>query len=365
MPFLRPSALPRLGGLLPAALLAAALPLAVGCSNAEATPAAEHREAPVSVTTEAASAVESPRTLRLTGTLRGGRETDLAANVAGRVVAIGVERGQSVDKNALIATVDVRSAALALAEAKVAVRTSQVQESINQAECARYDQLKASGVVAELEYDQVTAKCKTAPLSREAAEARQSMAAKNVGDGTVRAPFGGIVTERFVEVGEYVQASSRVVAIAEVAELKLEFSVPEQNYPNVAAGADVSFSVAAYGNQRFTGKVVHVSGAVRETRDVVVEALVKNPDKKLLPGMFTDIELAIGRESLPSVPKSATFEQNGKLNVLVVKGGLLEQRVIQPLPAVGDRIPVRQGVLLGENVVKTHAPALKNGQPVK
>jgi len=108
-----------------------------------------------------------------------------------------------------------------------------------------------------------------------------------------------------------------------------------------------------------------VSGAVRETRDVVVEALVKNPERKLLPGMFAEVELSIGHEALPSVPKSATFASNGKLNVLIVNGGLLEQRVIQALPAVGDRIPVRQGVLLGEQVVKTHAPELKNGQPVK
>jgi RND family efflux transporter MFP subunit len=351
--------------LTPAALLVTSLAVSTGCNKAAATPQAERKEAPVAVTTEAVSSVKAPRTLRLTGTLRGGRETDLAANVAGRILSIGVERGQAIDKNALIAQVDVRSAALALAEAKVAVKSSKLQEDINQAECARYEQLKATGTVPDIEYDRVTAKCKTAPISSEAAEARQSIAAKNVGDGAVRAPFGGVVTERFVEVGEYVQASSRVVSIAEVSELKLEFSLPEQNYPNVKVGADVSFAVAAYGKERFSGKVLHVSGAVREQRDVLVEALVSNAERRLLPGMFADVELAIGHEELPSVPKSATFESNGKLNVLVVQGGLLEQRVIQPLPAVGDRIPVRQGVALGDNVVKSRTPGLKNGQPVK
>ena len=349
--------------LLPAVLVAS---LAVGCKRAGATaPEPVHKEVPVEVATEAVSPVDTPRSLRLTGTLRGARETDLAANVAGRIISIGIERGQTIAKNALIAQVDVRSASLALSEAKVAVQNSKLQSSINQADCARYEQLKAGGAVTDLEYDQVTAKCKMAPLNLEAAEARQSIAAKNVGDGAIRAPFGGVVTERFVEVGEYVQASSRVVSIAEVSELKLEFSLPEQNFPNVKVGADVSFRVAAYADQRFSGKVSHISGAVRETRDVIVEALVKNPDGKLLPGMFTEVELSIGHEPLPSVPKSAAFEGNGKLNVLVVKDGALEQRVLQAAPAVGDRIPVRRGVELGEKVVRTYAPGLKNGQPVK
>jgi membrane fusion protein (multidrug efflux system) len=365
MSFLSHSPLFRLAPLVLAVPLVALPSLLTGCKRAGATAPEPVKEAPVAVATEAVTPVDTPRTLRLTGTLRGARETDLAANVAGRVLSIGVERGQTIAKNALIAQVDVRSAALALREAKVAVQNSKLQETINQADCARYEQLKAGGAVTDLEYDQVTAKCKTAPLNLEAAEARQSIAAKNVGDGAIRAPFAGVVTERFVEVGEYVQASSRVVSVAEVDELKLEFSLPEQNFPNVKVGAEVSFRVAAYASERFPAKVARVSGAVRETRDVLVEALVKNPERKLLPGMFSEVELAIGHEPLPSVPKSAVFEANGKQNVLVLKDGLLEQRVLQPAPAVGERLPVRRGVELGEKVVKTYAPGLRNGQPAK
>jgi RND family efflux transporter MFP subunit len=348
-----------------AALLLVISPLATACKKASATASAPPPEPPVEVATEAVTPLEVPRTLRLTGSLRGNRETDLAANVAGRVVMTGVERGQRVEQGALIAQVDVRAASLALAEARVAVENSKTQEAINQADCARYEKLKASGAVTELEYDQVTAKCKTAPLNREAAEARQSMAAKNVGDGVIRAPFAGVITDRFVEVGEYVQASSRVVSIAQVDELRLEFSVPEQNFPSVKLGAAVDFNVAAYGSDDFSGKVAHISGAVRDTRDIVVEASVANPEHKLLPGMFANVELTVGRETLPSVPKSAVFTSNGKQNVLVVKDGLLEQRVLQPAPELGGRVPVRRGVALGERVVGKYAPSLKNGQRVK
>jgi membrane fusion protein (multidrug efflux system) len=281
------------------------------------------------------------------------------------VTQLAFERGQRVKKGEVIAQVDVSTAALALAEARVALETSKTQEGIDQAECARYEQLKGTGAIADIEYDRMTAKCKTAPLNREAAEARRRIAAKNVGDGKIRSPFDSVVTDRHVEEGEYVQPSSRVVSLAQVSDLRLAFSLPEQNYPEVKIGAEVLFRVAAYGEQSFVGTVAHVAGAVRETRDVLVEAAVKNQDQKLLPGMFADVQIVVGRESLPSVSKLAVFEGNGKLNVLVVTDGVIEQRVLQPGPEVNGRLTVRRGVALGERVVAPYSPDLKNGQLVK
>lgn len=343
---------------------------AIGCKNANGEAGAQAsatrapEEPPVSVKTAVVAPITVPRLLRLTGNLRGAKETDLAANVNGMLLATNVERGQSVAAGEVIARVDVRAASLALAEAKVQVVNTKLQQTISSADCERYEQLKARGVVTDLEYDQVTAKCKIAPVSVEAAEARQRIAAKNVGDGVIRSPFAGVVTERYVDVGEYVQASSRVVSLAQVDELKLEFSLPEQHFPEVKFGADVQFRVAAYPNEVFTGKVSHISGAVRPTRDVLVEAKVQNVDKKLLPGMFADVEVTVGSEELPAVPESAVFEKNGKLNVFVVVNDSLEQRVLQAATPAKGHLPVRKGVNVGETIVIADTNALKNGQRV-
>lgn len=351
----------RQGSLLTSAILLAAL--SSGCRESEAA-VEQAPEVKISVETSEVTALDAPRILRLTGVLRGAKETELAANVSGRILKTNVERGQEVQEGTILAQVDVRAAALSLAEARVQVETSKTQQEINQADCQRYEQLKARNAVTDLEYDQVTAKCKTAPLSVEAAKARQSIAAKNVGDGVIRSPFSGVITDRFVEVGEFVQASSRVVSIAQIEGLKLEFSIPEANWPQVKKDAEVRFRVAAYGDQIFSGKVVHIAGAVRDTRDVLVEAWVDNQEKKLLPGMFTDVELTIGTQSLPSLPLTAVFEQNGKKNVLVKNNGILEQRVLQLLPEYQGRFPILKGVNVGEQVVTTHSPELQNGQRV-
>lgn len=345
-------------------LLALQLVSATGCEHAPAATSDKPEESAVSAPTTVVTEVTSPVILRLTGSLRGAKEADLAANVAGKVISTAVERGQRVKAGDLLAQVDVQAAQLALAEARVSVESSKTLEQISKNDCERYERLKTSGVVSDLEYDQVTAKCRTTPLNVEAAEARQRLLAKNVGDGMIRSPFSGVVTERYVTEGEYVQASSKVVSLAQVDELRLVFSVPEKNYPDVKLGAGIGLSVVAYGDTRFSGEVVHISGAVRDTRDVVVEAAVKNPEGKLLPGMFADIELATGSQKLPAVPESATFSQNGKLNVLVVSGGVLVQRVVQPVAKVGDRVPVLRGVSLGEKVVTPYDPKFSNGQRV-
>lgn len=348
----------------PCLLLALATSTGVGCKKPSA-PAGQTSAPPVHVETVAVTALDTPRVLRLTGTLRGGKETDLAANVVGRVLKMDVERGTEVKRGTLIAQVDVRAAVLSLAEAQVGVATSKTQQEISDADCARYEVLKAKGAVSAWEYDQVTAKCKTAPLNLEAARARESVLAKNVGDGAIRSPFDGVVTDRYVQVGEYVQASSKVVSLAQVGELRLEFSLPEAHWPDVKRGANVDFRVAAYGDAVFHGEVAFISGAVRETRDVLVEARVPNDDKKLLPGMFADVELIVGTEPLPSVPATAVFAQNGKQNVFVVKDGILEQRILQPLPELQGRVPVRKGVALGERIVASPTSQLSNGQSVE
>ncbi len=313
-----------------------------------------------------ATEIDVPIQLRLTGSLKGMREADLAANAAGRVTKTFVERGDQVQAGQIVAQIDTSSAALTLAEARVQVETSRTQEDINQADCKRAEQLFAKSAISAAEYDNVTAKCKTAQLGLKAAEARQNVASKNVGDGAIRAPFAGVVAERFVDVGEYVQPQSKVISLAQSAELRLQFTVPEASVGEVKEGADVSFTVAAYPDKTFHGKVRFVSGSVRAaTRDLVVEALVDNSEKKLLPGMFADVALSTGTRKLPSVPLSAVFERQDKRRVFVVKDGRLEERVLQTGPESNGRLSVESGVKAGEAIVTANADRLTNGARVQ
>jgi membrane fusion protein, multidrug efflux system len=221
-----------------------------------------------------------PRTLRLTGTLRGDREADLAANASGRVLKTAVERGAQVKPGQVLATLDVRAASLSAAEARAQADSVRAQEEQAHGECARYEQLKQKGAISDLEYQQKITQCRTLPLSAQAATARAALAAQNVGDGVIRAPFAGVIAERFIEVGQFVRQDSKVVSIVSLDPIRLELAVPEAEAAKVREGAELSFSVAAHPGQRFLGQVRFVSGVVRRaTRDLVVEAVVDNRER--------------------------------------------------------------------------------------
>ncbi len=235
-----------------------------------------------------------------------------------------------------------------------------------QVECDRYEQLKAKGAISDLEYQAKIGQCQTMPLNVQAASARAALAAQNVGDGVIRAPFAGVVTERFVEVGQFVRQDSRVVTIVSVDPLRLQITVPEAQVANVKEGADVSFSVAAYADRRFQGKVRFVSGALRATtRDLIAEAIVPNPDRVLIPGMFADVELTIGIQRLPSVPARSLRELDDQARVFVVANGRLEERIVALGPKVGSRVALTGGVKEAEQVVVSDLVGLGNGRKVR
>jgi membrane fusion protein, multidrug efflux system len=355
---------------LPLWILGGALGLSAlaGCkpTPTEAAEPSAAASAATSVRTEPASLLEVPKTLRLTGTLRGDREVDLAANAIGRVLKISVERGMAVKPRQVLATLDVRAASLSAAEADAQARSVAAQNEQARDECTRYEKLKERGAVSDLEYQQKITQCRTLPLSAQAATARAALAAQNVGDGIVRAPFAGIIAERFIEVGQYVRQDSKVATLVAVDPLRLELAVPEAEVSRVALGAEVAFGVSAYPGRRFTGKIRYVSGVVRaSTRDLVVEAVVDNPERALLPGMFADVELSVGSQRLPSVPRSSLVTRGDQARLFVVQDGRVEERVVALGPALGERVAVLRGVGPEETVVVSDPDKLQNGQAVQ
>jgi membrane fusion protein, multidrug efflux system len=339
----------------------------IGCKGHAAEASTGPVEKPaITVQTEPAQTIEVPRTLRLTGTLRGDRETDLAANANGRVLQTSVERGEQVKPGQVLAKLDTRAASLSAAEARAQVDSTRAQEEQARTECDRYEQLKAKGAITDLEYQQKITQCRTLPLSVQAASARAALAAQNVGDGLIRAPFAGVVTERYVEVGQFLRQDSRVVTIVSADPLRLQIAVPEAQVASVKEGADVAFNVAAYPSRRFEGKVRFVSGALRATtRDLIVEAVVPNPERLLLPGMFADVALVVGHDRLPSVPARAVTQLDEQARLFTVVAGRLEERVVALGPKVGERVAVSKGVREQEQVVVSDLAGLSNGQRVR
>lgn len=303
-----------------------------------------------------------PRTLRLTGTLKGEQEADVAANAAGKIVQTFVERGEEVKGGRPLAKLDTTAIALSADEAKANAELTHLQSETAKRDCARYEELYQTQAISKADYDRMVDQCKLAPLSAAAGAARAEAAAQSVRDSLIRAPFSGVVAERYVEVGQFVQRDSKVARVVKVDRLRLEFTVPEVQLGLIRKDSPVHFSVAAYPDKTFEGVVRFVGAAVRNsTRDVVVEAEIENRERVLLPGMFATLELTTSQVSTAVVSSSSLVKCESRTCAFVVVNRRIEERVVQPGLEQAGTVAILDGLRLGEEVVVGPSADLRNG----
>jgi membrane fusion protein (multidrug efflux system) len=286
--------------------------------------------APVNVASVVAVTEAVPRLIALTGTLKASAESSVAANANGQISRTFVERGSVVAKGAPLVTLDRR--------------------------WLRSHALSASSF------------CERMPsrLARaSAAESRQRQATVSLTDATVRAPFAGVVLERFVNVGEYVTANTKIVELVQNNPVRLELVAGELDAAAVHVGQTVTFEVKAMPGTSFLATVRYVAPALREaTRDLVFEAVAPNGDGRLKPGMFATAWLEAGSEAMVVVPQTALRKREETVHVFVIKNGHLEERVVHVERDLGSRAAVKTGLAAGERVVCDASKQLKDGLAV-
>jgi RND family efflux transporter MFP subunit len=203
--------------------------------------------------------------------------------------------------------------------------------------------------------------------SLEAARARVALARKAMSDTAVRAPFSGLVAERTASVGDYVTRGTPVATVVRIDPLRVELTVPEQAMSRVQVGQPVRLSVDAYPGETFTATVRFVSPALRsDQRALVVEAVARNADGRLKPGLFATA--SIGQSSSQPallVPASAVETVAGTSRLYVVKDGRAEERIVTLGDAVGERVEITTGVSAGEVVAAEPRGRIADGMAVK
>jgi multidrug efflux pump subunit AcrA (membrane-fusion protein) len=215
-------------------------------------------------------------------------------------------------------------------------------------------------------YDASLQNAKNLRAGIQASEASMKLAARALRDTEIRAPFGGFVERRLVNLGELVKAQMPVMAIVRLDPLKVTGEMPEKMAPWVAAGRPLEIRVDAYRDRTFTGKVTRISPAVNAaTRAFAFEALVPNTDAALKPGTFARVHVESGKvDEVLTLPYAALQYRYGVNRVFVVAGDRLAMRELQVGERLGDRIEITGGVKAGERVAITDVDALNDGDRV-
>ncbi len=353
--------------------LGAAGSLLAGCGGvSEANPNRDQSQAAPVLSTTKVALQPTADTVVATGTVIADRSSAVAADAAGKVIEIFVDRGDRVTKGQPLARLDVRSAMLGAREARAQRAAADSDARLAGVECARSKTLYDQAAITRAEYDREMAACASAREQASAAAARVGLASKAVGDGVVRAPYSGIIVERKVQVGEYVRAETELVGLVDPDPLRLELTVPESQVGRLAVGRALSFTTTGLPGRSFGARIDVLGPAVDRTgRSLVFEALVDggaaapvNGAPGLLPGMFVTAHIEIGRRELPVVPRSALRRAGSTWRLFAVVDGALEERIVQLAGSGepdGDKVALLVGARAGDVVVSPASAELRDG----
>jgi RND family efflux transporter MFP subunit len=343
------------------------------------------------------------RHLTLSSELVPFQEIDVYAKESGYVKKLDVDYGTHVRAGQTMATLEIPELEAQLQEDQAEIKNAVNQESRAQHELYRYQaQYKAlhlqytrlngvfesqPGIVAQQEVDDAQGKDLAASSQVDAGQATLEAAqsqlaaakAKLAHDQTlfdyskITAPFSGVVTERYANLGTLVQAgtgsSTQAMPIVRLSEddlFRLVIPVPEAYVRYIRVGDHVDVRVPSLG-RTFPGKVARFSVDVREdTRTMHTEVDVSNPQRVLLPGLYADAELDLEqKEDVPTVPIQALNHQGEKTTVLVVDGnGIVQERTVQVGLQTASDAEITAGLSEGEEVVVSDRSALKAGEKV-
>ena len=170
---------------------------------------------------------------------------------------------------------------------------------------------------------------------------------------SLNSPIDGIVVERNATVGASVGTDANVFKIIDLSHVWIDADVFEKDLPRVRTGQDVKLTVTAFPQSTFSGKVILINSVVDpDTRTVKVRTEVANPDGRLKPDMFANVQIIteVNRAAI-SIPQSAVLNDEGKSIVFVAEGDRYDKRQVQPGIQNNDRVEIVDGLKAGDKVV--------------
>ena len=251
---------------------------------------------------------------------------------------------------------------------------------------ARLDSLKAMAELNEITLDRSQRLLKTqatsqAQLDSDAAKLKDTKAQVAQQQAVIdkkilRAPFAGHLGIRAVDLGQYLGAGTPIVTLQALDPIYVDFYVPQQSVDQVRLGQQVAVKVDAYKDQTFAGEISAVNPKVDvSNRNVQIRATLKNPDHKLLPGMYATIDVAVGPPATyVTLPQTAiTYNPYGdtvyvvesKNNDAEGKPQLVARQTFVTIgPTRGDQVAILRGIDAGDTIVTAGQIKLHNGSVV-
>jgi len=290
--------------------------------------------------------------LSYSGTIEADNVVSLGFSVPGRISRVYVQEGQKVKKGQLLAAIDVTTYKNAFDIANAGLE--QANDNFK-----RLNGLFQKGSLPERDF--IAVKVGVAQ-----ANANKNLAAKNLSDTKLYAPFSGMITAKLTEIGATAAPGIPAFTVMKTDKVYAKASITESEISKLKIGTDAKVEIASMG-ETFNGKVAIVNpSADALTRTFNVKVRLDNAENKLLPGMISNIKIETGNEvSVITVPTDAIVrDANDLIYVYVVKENKAIKKRVSLGNFKGNEVIVTDGLQLNDKVIIAGQRNLKDGQTV-
>lgn len=318
---------------------------------------------PVAVTTGEVKSVLWQPTIKAVGSLRTKTGVNVTTELPGMVQTIYFTPGSIVEKGTVLVQLNADSEIALLHSLQAQVELAKITYERDKAQYA------IRGVSKQIvDSDEWTLKKLQAQVDEQAA-----IVAKK----TIRAPFTGRLGINLVNPGQYLNVGETVTNLQALDPIYADFNLPQQNLARLEIGQTVTVFTDVYPRSTFQGRITTIQPLVdTATRNVLVEATLANPESKLKPGMFINVEVITGKpKEYLYLPQTAiSFNPYGDLVYLVKDMGkkdenqqpvlVVEQVFVTVGESRGNEIAILKGLKLGDTVVTSGQLKLRNGSRI-
>ena len=334
---------------------------------------------------------DSPQTIKVQGSLLNDEQAIVGVKVAGRVEKVQVDLGASVRRGDVFAILDAQEfqikikqhqAEVASVRARLGLKNGQPVDKLDPSKTPIVVQEKATLDGAEASYRRAAMLARTGGIAPEEVQLRETaykvadaryvaalhqvdeqialldkhtntllLAEQALADATVTAPFDGMVAERHVSPGVYLQVGDPVVTLVRTDPLRFHAGVPERHAMLLRAGQEAVITVEGQ-TSPLVGKVSRLSPTLNPTsRSLPIEVDVPNPNLRLRAGLFAEAEIVVNPQARAlTVPQSAVVEFAGVEKVCFVKDGQAVMRKVVTGRKIGSRVEISEGLTADEQV---------------
>ena len=307
------------------------------------------------------------KSVSLSGMLKPSHSVDIVAEVSGKIVKIGKELGDPVDRTDILAVIDDKIPLSNYRQAKSQVLSAENNLKIAELNLLSDEDLYQSGDISKLEYENSQLTVKTAEANHLSALANLSLMEKAFNDTRVNSPINGLISRKYIDLGTMVMPNDPLYRVVDISALKMEIGISQEQISDILTNTKANVEVSALDGKTVTGQVQFISPQADEnTGAFTVEIHIKNtPDNLIKAGMTARVEIILNSlEDQLVVPDYAIISNNDNNFIYTVSGN---KALLTPVKT-GDKyqnlVAIEDGISRGDTIVTMGLKNIKDGSTV-